>query len=149
MCSSEVSVVPDCEGYRLPTEAEWEYATRAGTQTTYSFGDDPSALQGFAWYRHNAMGGPHAVGSRRPNPWGLFDVHGNLWEWVFDGHYMYPAMPPPAAVVDPVGPSHELRTLRGGSVEDAAAANSSAMRLWWSAETPFSNAGIRLVRSLP
>ena len=74
-------LIGDAEEVRLPTEAEWEKFARAGTSTAYSFGDDPKDLDAHAWHTGNAAGNDPPVGAKKPNPWGLYDVHGYLWEW--------------------------------------------------------------------
>lgn len=102
-----------CNCYRLPTEAEWEYATRAGTSSVYSFGDNKNELAEHAWFNDNAGGKTHPVGEKRPNRWGLHDVHGNVFEWVQDwnGENYYSNK----SVTDPKGPSTgSHRVIRGG-----------------------------------
>jgi len=112
--------------YRLPTEAEWEYACRAGTTTKFSFGDDDSALGDYAWYAENSAKKTHPVGSKLPNAWGLYDVHGSVWEWCQDWSDAYPG----GAVTDPTGPaSGSSRAYRGGGWDDFAEICGSVTRL--------------------
>jgi gluconolactonase len=106
-------VDPDQE-VRLPTEPEWEHATRAGTTTKYSFGDDAKQLTEYGWFTGNAAGNDPAVGAKKPNPWGLYDVHGYLWEWIYK---------PPGGSADP-----ERSVIRGGSWKDKAEELASSSR---------------------
>ena len=135
--------------YRLPSEAEWEYACRAGSTTRWSFGDDESQLTHYAWYHDNAwyVGEEyaHAVGQKKPNAWGLYDMHGNVWEWVqdwYDGAY-YNSSPR----VDPPGPSSGSRRVgRGGDFIGYAQAARSAFRGNLSPDGRYAGLGVRLLR---
>lgn len=111
--------------YRLPTEAEWEYACRAGTTTDYSFGDAESQLDDYAWYSKNSGQAAHAVGLKEPNAFGLYDMHGSVWEWCQDWYGGYPS----GALIDPLGPSESTyRVCRGGSWGSGAAYCRAAYR---------------------
>jgi formylglycine-generating enzyme required for sulfatase activity len=130
--------------YRLPTEAEWEYACRAGGRTAYSFGDDPAALPAHGWYWENAGEETHPVGQKKPNGWGLYDMHGNVWEWCHDYYGRYPS----GAVTDPKGPfKGNSRVNRGGSWFNGARLCRSAIRNRVKPAEWHHGLGFRLVRT--
>jgi len=151
--------------YRLPTEAEWEYACRAGSETTYFFGDNVDELGEYAWFSGNSEEKTHPIGTKKPNSWGLYDMLGNVCEWTFD-QYMpdaYKQWKKEKRANNPVNPPTELypHTVRGGSFQDEAVNLRSAARAhsdpawkeldpqtpksnWWFPFTPF--VGLRIVR---
>jgi formylglycine-generating enzyme required for sulfatase activity len=115
------------DGYRLPTEAEWEYAARAGTTSVYFFGDNPAELPRYAWFSENSAGGPHPVGRKGPNPWGLYDMYGNVWQWCNDFYQEDYYQQSPQQ--NPRGPaSGASRVVRGGCWDSRARMCSSAYR---------------------
>ena len=157
--------------YRLPYEAEWEYACRAGTDSPYYFGTDPAALKQHAWFVDNADEERHAVGQLKPNPWGLYDMYGNVAEWVLDAysedgyaHVQDDTLSAEASYRKPT--KLYPRVVRGGSWELEAEDCRVAARLgsndrewksedpnfpkspWWYTDTPGLGVGIRLVRPL-
>lgn len=131
--------------YRLPTEAEWEYACRAGSTTRYCFGDDERRLGEYAWYSKNAGGKTHSVREKLPNSWHLYELHGNVWEWVQDRYASDYYRRSPRE--NPTGPEMgSFRLFRGGSSGDGAGNCRSAFRSWRSPGIRYSRLGFRLAR---
>jgi formylglycine-generating enzyme required for sulfatase activity len=170
-CTGAVETGPlyACKGYRVPTEAEWEYACRAGTTTsfydgdftlsqvapgvnpTFAFYDEPK-LDPIAWYANNSDGGAHAVGGKWPNPWCLYDMLGNMAEWTTGGYngQSYAATNGPSPQVDPgatLGAFPE-RAARGGQYFGWPAILDCSARAGWSLRAPIGGVGVRLVRTL-
>ena len=136
------------QDYRLPTEAEWEYAVRSGSTTAYSFGADPSRVGEYAWYNDNSGNKTHPVGQKKPNAWGLYDMHGNVWEWVEDDwHENYNGAPDDgrAWIDDPRGAG---RVVRGGSWYFVAHGCRSAYRNYYWPDFRNDLVGFRLSRSV-
>jgi len=130
--------------YRLPTESEWEYACRSGTTTAYGFGDDASGLGDYGWFDGNSDSSTHPVGEKKPNAWGLYDMHGNVWEWCQDWYGDYPS----GSATDPTGAtSGSLRVFRGGSWILNARYCRSAYRDWLGPGARGSSLGFRVLRS--
>lgn len=135
------------EGYRLPTEVEWEYACRAGATSKRFFGDDPHELGDYAWFSDNSGGRVHPVGEKKPNPWDLHDMIGNVWEWCWDwfADYLSNAT---QTIADPTGPEHgNSRVLRGGSWGSVPWFLWSAFRFWFWPEFRHVVVGFRCVRA--
>jgi formylglycine-generating enzyme required for sulfatase activity len=151
--------------YRLPTEAEWEYACRAGSNSIYPFGDDAVKLDEYAWYRTNSDNRYHKTGLRKPNAWGLYDMLGNVGEWVLDQYQQDYFSTLADNIIDPVRKpeAKHPRTVKGGAYNDDAkdlrCANRRMSDLvwnrrdpqiprsrWWNADAPF--VGFRIIRPL-
>ena len=128
MEGEQVTWNAEADGYRLPTEAEWEYACRAGTTAKWFCGDDAADLERYAWYGDNSEGRAHPVGEKAPNSWGLYDMAGNVWEWCWDWFDDYREQPE----ANPTGPERgSSRTLRRGSAWFDPRCLRSANRRWF------------------
>jgi len=133
--------------YRLPSESEWEYACRAGSSDKYSFNYDVSSLEEYAWYDANSEDKTHPVGQKNPNPWGLYDMHGNVWEWVQDGwHDSYYGAPSDGSARE--SSSNSLKVRRGGSWEGSAGYCRAANRGNSGSGYRSSGLGFRVLRNL-
>jgi formylglycine-generating enzyme required for sulfatase activity len=142
----KLKLLDEQEEIRLPTEAEWEYACRAGTTTRWSFGDKVADLPEHAWFNGNAKGNDPPVGKKKPNSWGLYDMHGYVWEWCQDAwHPNYEGAPADGSARDSA--DAKRRVLRGGSWADDAEASRSAFRREAAAEQRSDAIGFRCVRA--
>ncbi len=143
----------DAEGedvYRLPSEAQWEYACRAGSETAYCFGSDPEELDQYAWYEKNSKSQTHAVGLLKPNSWGLYDMHGNVLEWCEDDwHGSYEGAPVDGSAWIDEPKRGGDRVVRGGSWGDVAGDCRSALRYRLAPVIRGHDLGFRLTRSYP
>ncbi len=141
----EAKLIGDDEEIRLPSEAEWEYAARAGTTTAYSFGDDVQKLNDYGWHTGNAAGNDPPVGAKKPNPWGLYDMHGYLWEWCADPwHANYEGAPTDGSVWQQGGDA-KRNVMRGGSWKDAGEKLTSGHRSSAASNTRDDAVGLRCV----
>jgi formylglycine-generating enzyme required for sulfatase activity len=128
--------------YRLPTEAEWEYACHAGTTNLFSFGDDAKDADQYVWYLENSDGTTHPVGQKKPNPWGLYDMHGNVWEWCNDWFERFPQKD----LQDPVGPAtSKFKVFHGGSWNHAIEFARCGNRFMMAPDSGVHFVGFRLV----
>jgi formylglycine-generating enzyme required for sulfatase activity len=142
----KLKLLDDGEVIRLPSEAEWEYACRAGTKTKYSFGDRADDLKDHAWFDGNAKGNDPPVGKKKANAWGLYDMHGYVWEWTADAwHDDYKGAPADGRAWDEKGAKE--RVLRGGSWTDGADACRSAYRHHKEVGHRGADVGFRCVRA--
>jgi formylglycine-generating enzyme required for sulfatase activity len=133
------------ETVRLPSEAEWEYCCRAGTTTKWSWGDDEKQLGDYGWYKGNAAGNDPPVGMKKPNPWGLYDMHGYIWEWCLDSwHPDYKDAPADGSPRQAKGATDYV--VRGGGYSDPAEALRSAYRHFVPADTRSDSIGFRCVK---
>lgn len=133
--------LPDGLAYRLPTEAEWENACRAGSTNQFSFGDDTALADQFAWTSENADAATHPIGQKKSNAWGLHDMHGNVWEWCADWFEPYPQM----NLTDPIGPStSKFKVFRGGSWNHAIEFARSSNRFMMAADAGIHFVGFRI-----
>lgn len=139
--------LPEGFVYRLPTEAEWEYACRAGTSTRYSFGDDPrfELFDDYAWHLENSGGRTHPVDSKLPNRWGLHGLHGGVYEWCLGWHVFYPG----GHVTDYISPPGSNHVLRGGAWSDRPKNGRAAERHWFGINLEFGNVGFRVILADP
>ncbi|MCL2154776.1 MAG: formylglycine-generating enzyme family protein [Leptospirales bacterium] len=141
-----VAMVSGATGYRLPTEAQWEYACRAGTTTEWFHGDEETGLGNYAWYSSNSGSKTHEVGKKLPNAWGLYDMHGNVYEWCWDwfNSSYYDTSSP---LSDPMGPvSGSYRVMRGGNYGINASGLRSAFRGDYDPGSRVNYIGLRVVR---
>jgi formylglycine-generating enzyme required for sulfatase activity len=131
-CVSWCDASDFCEwsGLRLPTEAEWEYACRAGSQASFCYGDDEQKLGEFSWCSLSSTGSTHPVGMKKPNGWGLYDMHGNVWEWVEDVYHSDYKGAPNNGEAYIEGKNQRYRVLRGGSWSYDPEECRSAYRRW-------------------
>lgn len=149
---SKLNKIEGTHKYRLPTEAEWEYASRAGSKTSFANGkitvldcDYDIKLGEIGWYCGNSRDYPlHPVAQKNSNAWGLYDMHGSVWEWCSDWYDHYPSM----SVTNPIGPPDGIeRVMRGGGIADSARSCRSANRHSLRPDIAFSNVGFRVIRS--
>ncbi|WP_410508705.1 formylglycine-generating enzyme family protein [Methanosarcina hadiensis] len=143
----KLNAMENTDKYRLPSEAEWEYACRAGTQSRHFFGDDELKLGDYAWYVMNAGRKTHPVAGKKPNPWGLYDMHGNVWELVQDSwHAGYNGSPSDGSAWE--GGNSSNRVSRGGSWYCDSDFCRSAARFSREPDKRLANLGFRLVKEL-